>query len=58
MWPLSLSVVPRFYPYLYALFGIKTYDYGQDFRFYHKTKSKTVDKALEQRFLKEFKATC
>ena len=37
---------------------IKTYDYGQDFCFHHKTKHKTVDTTLEQHFLKEFKATC
>ena len=29
----------------------------QDFHFYHKAKSKTADKTLEQRFLKEFKGT-
>ena len=35
----------------------KTYDYGQDFRYYHKTKRKASGKTLEQR-LKKFKATC
>ena len=39
-------------------FVIKTYDYGQDFHFYHKTKRKATDKTLEQHFLKKFKATC
>ena len=34
------------------------YDYGQDVRFHHKTKCEAADKILEQRFLKEFKATC
>ena len=40
--------------------AIKTYNYnyGQDFRFNHETKPKAVDKTLQQRFLKEFKATC
>ena len=34
------------------------YDYGGDFRFYHKLKRKAADKTLEQRFLEEFKAMC
>ena len=29
-------------------FAIKTYDYGQDFCFYHKMKQKAGDKTLEQ----------
>ena len=32
-----------FYPLLCASFTIKTYDYGQDFCFYYKTKRKTAD---------------
>lgn len=40
-----------------ALFAVKTYDYRQDFHFHHKTKHKAVGKTLEQRFLREFKAT-
>ena len=37
---------------------IKTFDYEEDFHFYHKTKRKAADKNLEQSLLKEFKATC
>ena len=47
-----------FYLLLCASFTIKSHDYGQDFHFYHKTKCNSVDKTLEQRFLKELKATC
>ena len=41
--------------------AIKTLDYGQDFHFLSKkgsTKCHSVDKTLEQRFLKKFKAMC
>ena len=31
---------------------------GQDFRFCRKTKRKAADETFEQRFVKEFKATC
>ena len=37
--------------------AIKTYDYGQDFRFYYKMEHKAADNTLEQRFLKDFKVT-
>ena len=46
-----------FYLLVCASFAIKTYDCGQDFRFYQKTMCKGADKTSEQRFLKEFKAT-
>ena len=46
------------YLLLCASVATKTYDYGQEFHFYHKTKWKAADKTLEQHFLKEFKATC
>ena len=45
-------------PLLYASSSIKTYDYEQDFHFYHKTNHKAVEKTSEHHFLKEFKATC
>ena len=31
------------YPLLFASFAITTYDFVQDFHFYHKTKRKAVD---------------
>ena len=38
---------PKFYPLnIYTLFAIKTYGYGQDFCFYHKTKHKAADNTL------------
>ena len=47
------------YPVFALHLQIKKHDYGHDFRFYHKTfKRKVADKTLQQRFLKEFKATC
>ena len=42
---------------LCASFAIKTYDYGQHFCFYLKTKRKIAHKTLKRGFLKEFKAT-
>ena len=46
MWPwIPLgSVAPMFYLSFCALFPIKTYHYGEDFLFYHKTKCKAADK--------------
>ena len=60
MWPgiPSGNVAPMFYSLLYTSCAIKTCDYRQDFRFYHKTKCKETGKTLGQLFLKEFKATC
>ena len=36
----------------------KNVNFAHNHRFLFDVKHKTVDKALEQRFLKEFKATC
>ena len=47
-----------FYPLLCASFAIKSYDYGKDVRFLHKTKCQAADKIVERGFLKKFKATC
>ena len=51
-------MAPLLYLLFSASFAIKTYDYGQHFYFYHKTKCREMDKTLEQGSLKEFKATC
>ena len=54
----SGNVAPMFYPLFCPLFVIRTYDDGQRFHFYHKTKHKAADKTLEHGVLKEVKATC
>ena len=53
----SGNIPPMFYTLFCDSCAIKTYDYGQDFHFYRKTRRKAADKTLEQHFLKEFKAT-
>ena len=60
MWPSipSGNVAPVFYLLLYALSATKTYDSGQNVRFYHNTKPKAVDKTLKERLLKKLKAMC
>ena len=47
-----------FYPLLCASFCDKNGNLALNHRFLLQTKSKPADKTLEQRFLKEFKATC
>ena len=48
--PLGIEMLPRD-----CSFGVETYDYRQDFRFYLKTKYKAVDETSRQGFLKELR---
>ena len=52
------SITPMFYLLLCALFCDKNGNCAHNQRFLLQMKHKTADKALEQHFLKEFKATC
>ena len=52
----SQNIAPTFYPLLCALLAIKNLCLWAILRFYHKTKCKAANKALEQHYLKEFKA--
>ena len=60
LWPWipSENVAPKFYQLLCASFFDKNGNLAHNHRFLWQTKRKQADKTLEQRFLKEFKATC